>query len=398
MWPKGDSQPPKMRVQLGALHPPMKVKAALNGEKKMFIELLSKDFVRVDEIARVLALAITSGKNVLLWGPAGHGKSEMVASALAEVASEDEVFVQSFGEGMDEATLWGGLDFAALEREHVLRYFPENSFLDREYAVFEEPFDAPSSVLLALKDTLTARKLRKGAQSFAMKTKVIIALTNKDPAEISVLGAAVHALIQRFPLQLEVKWPSYNSADYLELFAKVAPKLPGASLNGMDSILAEVMAKAGECGEIISPRTAVHALGVVKAAASLRSSPRVEKQDLLDLVFLPGMEAFAETLNVEIDAATERAEAEANLRKAEDRLRQIEDDLHNGDLQNGAGLPIKLLQVAKHLMAFQGEVASLKVTDALTERRKALREAIANKVLVYKILAAQMAPRENVRI
>lgn len=354
----------------------------------MFHSVLSEKFVRVDEVARVLALALTAGKNVLLWGPAGHGKSEMVACALSQVASEGEIFVQSFGEGMDEATLWGGLDFAALEREHVLRYFPENSFLAREYAVFEELFDAPASVLLALKDTLTARKLRKGSQSVAMKTKVIVALTNKDPSEISELGPAAHALIERFPLQLEVKWPSYNSGDYLELFGKVAPGLPGANLNGMDRILAEVMAKAGEGGEIVSPRTAVHAIGVVKAAASLRGSSRVEKQDLLDLIFLPGMEAFAENLRQEIDAATERAAAEANVLGAEAKFRQI-----LAELRDGAASPIKLLQVAKRLMAFQDEVANLKVTDGLTVRRTQLRDSVGSK-----ILEAQKAALDNTRI
>jgi MoxR-like ATPase len=119
---------------------------------------LSERFVRSEEIARILALAVESGKNILLWGPGGHGKSEMVTAALSVVTNEDNVFVQSFGEGMDEATLWGGLDFRALEEEKVLRYFPENSFLAKDIAVFEELFDAPATVLLALKDTLTARK------------------------------------------------------------------------------------------------------------------------------------------------------------------------------------------------------------------------------------------------
>ena len=337
---------------------------------------LTAQFVRVDEIARIIALGLGSGKNILLWGPAGHGKSEMVAAALAQVAKTDaDIFVQSFGEGMDEATLWGGLDFAALEREHVLRYFPENSFLNREYAVFEELFDAPASVLLALKDTLTARKLRKGSQSCTMKTKVIIALTNKNPDEISDLGPASHALIERFPLQFEVKWPSYGSADYLELFRKVSPRQTGADLNGMERILAEVMAKAGEGGEIVSPRTAVHALGVVKAAAALRGSAKVEKQDLLDLVYLPGMEAFAANLKAEIDAATERAQAEHYLRVAEERLNQLLSALTTADS------PIKALQVAKRLMGFQDEVAQLKVTDGLSDRRKRLRDSVAQKVV-----------------
>lgn len=348
---------------------------------------LAANFIRCDEVARILSLAIQSGKNVLLWGPAGHGKSEMLTAVLATLAKDEDIFVQSFGEGMDEATLWGGLDFKGLENEHVLRYFPENSFLNKAYAVFEELFDAPASVLLALKDTLTARKLRKGSQSFAMKTKVIVALTNKNPDEISDLGPAAHALIERFPLQFEVKWPSYSSGDYLELFRKVSPRLTGADLNGMERILAEVMAKAGEGGEVVSPRTAVHAIGVVKAAASLRGSAKVEKQDLLDLVFLPGMEAFAANLKQEIDAATERAAAEHNLRVAESRFEALLRELAAADT------PIKALQTAKRMMGFQDEVAGLKVTDGLSDRRKRLRDSVAQK-----IVEAQQCALNNTRV
>ncbi len=243
---------------------------------------LTERFIRSEQMARILALAIESEKNVLLWGPGGHGKSEMVQAALGCVAKEEETFVQSFGEGMDEATLWGGLDFAALENEKVLRYHPENSFLAKKFAVFEELFDAPASVLLGLKDTLTAKKLRKGSQVFPMETQVIIGITNRDPEEIADLGLAAAALVERFPLQLKVNWPSYGAADYLELFRKVGPHLSGADLNGTTGVLAEVFAKAAQDGEgIISPRTAVHALGIVKTAAALRRSGRVEKQDLL---------------------------------------------------------------------------------------------------------------------
>lgn len=351
-------------------------------------ERLERDFVRVEELARILALAVTSGKNVILWGPGGHGKSEMVQAALEEVTAEENIFVQSFGEGMDEATLWGGLDFKALDTEKVLRYFPESSFLAKPFAVFEEIFDAPASVLLALKDTLTAKKLRKGTQQFGMVTKTIVALTNKAPSEISDLGPAAAALIERFPLQLEVKWPSYAAADYGQLFAKVAPRLPGAELNGQGRILAELLAKAGEQGQIISPRTAVHAVGVVKASAALRGATEVEKQDLTDLLFLPGMEEFASTIQAELDAATERAAAEARVAEAEGQLAQLVQELNEA-----TGSPIKLLQSAKRFGAFADFAASLKVTDSLTDRRKRLRETAQEKGA-----AAQAAALESTRV
>lgn len=349
---------------------------------------LQENFIRCDEVARILSLAIQSGKNVLLWGPGGHGKSEMVTAALAVVAKDDDIFVQSFGEGMDEATLWGGLDFAALEKEKVLRYFPEQSFLEKPYAVFEEMFDAPATVLLALKDTLTARKLRKGSQSYGMRTKVIIAITNKNPDEISDLGPAAAALVERFPLQLKVEWKSYKSADYLELFHKVGPRLTGAELNGTQGVMAEVMAKASEGGEVISPRTAVHALGVVKASASLRGAVMVEKQDLLDLCFLPGMEAFAANLRTELDDAYERAEAEGRLIRAEAKLNEL-----MNEMSTATGSAIKLLQVSKKFLVFQDEVANLKVTNGLTDRRKQVRDKASELAA-----EAQKLALENTRI
>lgn len=333
---------------------------------------LGREYIRHEEIARLLALAFDSGKNVLLWGLGGHGKSEMVAAALACVATDAEIFVQSFGEGMDEATLWGGLDFAALERDKVLIYYPENSFLAKKFAVFEEMFDAPASVLLALKDTLTAKVLRKGSQRFAMKTEVIIAITNKDPDEVSDLGPAAAALVERFPLQLKVDWPSYTSADYLELFRKVAPRLPGADLNGSIAVLAEVMAKASEDGEVISPRTAVHALGIIKTAAALRGSKLVERSDMLDLRFLPGLEEFSANLKAELEAAYQRAAAEEALVASENNFHQIMGTA-------GEQSPLKLMQAHKRLAELGDKVAQLAVTDNLTERRNKLREAIQVK-------------------
>lgn len=353
--------------------------------------VLEERFIRTDAIARAIRLALMSQKNLLLWGPGGHGKSEMVEAALASVVGDfdSEVHVQSFGEGMDEATLWGGLDFAALETEKVLRYYPEQSFLNKEHAVFEELFDAPSSVLLALKDTLTAKKLRKGSQVFAMKTKVIIALTNKDPAEISDLGPAAHALVERFPLQLEVKWDSYESSDYLELIHKVEPRLPGAKLNGLGGVLSELLAKAGESGDRpISPRSAVHAIGVVKAAAALRESSHVEKQDLTDLRFVDGLEGIAESIQEELDAAVKRAEAEQRMVAAERRFKKLV-----SEFEAAFGKPIPLLQASKRFTAFQDEVAALTVTDGLTERRKALRDATSEKAA-----AAQAAALESTRV
>jgi len=349
--------------------------------------ILDASFVFIDEVVRIFALAFTGEKNLIIFGPGGHAKSELTKAVVDGLGLDNDTFYQFFGEGMDESRLFGGLNFKKLEEEKVLEYYPERSFLNSRVAVFEELFDAPASVLLALKDCLTAKELRNGSQRFKMKTEIIICLTNKEPNEISDLGPAAHALIERFPLQLNLKWKDYSASSYLAMFEKVAKRLGGPVLNGFKGVLAEILAKATAEGNFVSPRTAVHAFQVCQASATMRGANHVEKQDLTDLRFLPGLEGLAETIQADLTAAMERAAAEKNLSQAESTLRELLSELSQ------ATSPIKALQVAKKFVVFQDEVSSLKITDGLSERRKRLRETVGEK-----ITEAQSRALEQTRI
>ena len=212
-------------------------------------DILDEKFVKSEEVASILYLAIISNKNALIFGPPGYGKSEMVKHATDRMfgrhycsnecqthfeqhgtpcnACDDpgcckrRTFIQSFGEGMTEDRQFGGLDWKAFNEQNLQQFHVERSFLNYECAVFEEIFDAPPIVLMSLKDTLAAKELRNGEQRFPMKTRTIIGLTNKEPNEISDLGPSAHALIERFPLQLNLKWDEYGEKDFHQLFNKV---------------------------------------------------------------------------------------------------------------------------------------------------------------------------------
>lgn len=192
-------------------------------QPKLSVELPKKGqyiegFIDSKEVYDILTIGMMTKQNVLLWGPPGYGKSEMTQAFLKEFF--DDVYTLSFGEGMEEALLYGGLDFNALSQKGRLEFFPENSFLNHSVAVFEELFDAPTPVILSLKDTLTARKLRKGTQVFPMKTEFIVGITNKDPDEIASMGDSEKALIERFPLRLRVDWSSSNrTRNFAELLS-----------------------------------------------------------------------------------------------------------------------------------------------------------------------------------
>jgi hypothetical protein len=335
--------------------------------------ILSENFVFTDEMAEILSLGFAGGKNILVFGPGGHGKSEMVKSVIEGLGLQDDTFYQFFGEGMDEARLFGGLDFKKLEDEKVLEYHPEKSFLNSRVAVFEELFDAPASVLLALKDVLTAKELRNGAQRFKMRTEVIIVLTNKDPSEISELGASAHALVERFPLKMNLDWSDYSAKAYLAMFEKVAPKMGHPILNGFKAILAEVVAKSTAEACFVSPRTAVHAYQVCQASARMRGADHLEQEDLRALRFVEGLAEMGQEIQAELEAAMARAEANQNLGQYKAEYQTLVVQMEQAEQ---SASPIKCNQVVLRARALEDKLSEMAVTDELTEERDALRSQI----------------------
>lgn len=211
------------------------------------LESLTDKFIYSDDVEAILQIALTTDKNIILFGAGGHAKSEMVETALIQF----KPFVQTFGEGMTEERLFGGLEMKLFQEQGQIKYQTNNSFMAHEIVIFEEFFDAPTNVLLSVKDILTSKRFRNGSQTEQIKTKVVIALTNRTPEEVGE-DLSSKALLERFPLKLEVKWKHYTALDFQKLFKKV---LKTDSLD----YLAEIFAEIHESNGFISPRTAIHA-------------------------------------------------------------------------------------------------------------------------------------------
>ncbi len=265
-------------------------------------ESLRERFVFCDEVADVLSAAFYEPCNLLLWGPGGHGKSDMVMTAVKGLGiRDDEVFVQSFGEGMSEDRLWGGPDMASLDT--CLRYDTRRSFLAPQYkvVVFEELFDAPAQALLPLKDVLTRRVFMNGPDAVPMNAKVVIACTNKDPREFSDGNDAVQALMERFLLQKEIRWPAYEKKHYRELFAKVGRN---ASMGGKElhTQLSKVIAGLNETKSfVMSPRMALQALKIVTNCARMSADKTINSDAFQSIRFVQGMQSYTADLERKIE-------------------------------------------------------------------------------------------------
>ena len=211
-------------------------------------------FVFIDKTEKVLELSLMTNKNVILHGKGGFGKSEYTMAFLEDKGINP--YVITMGSGMTTDRLFGGVDLMLFNETGKIEYLVENSFMNYEYVIFEELFDAPDFILEQLKDILSSGVFRNGGQVFPIKTKNIICCTNKTREEFAK-NLSLRALLERFPLELEVKWENYNRITYDTLFEA---KFGKGNTNPLLSYILEEFARKGTT---ISPRIALTAFQIL---------------------------------------------------------------------------------------------------------------------------------------
>lgn len=212
----------------------------------------TKSFVFMDTVKHVLDVSMITRKNLILFGKGGYGKSEFTMDYLKE--HNIDPYVITMGTGMTTDRLFGGLDLKTFNDTGKIEYLVENSFMNHEYVIFEELFDAPDFILEQLKDILSSGIFRNGGQQFEIKTEVIVCCTNKTREEFAK-NASLRALMERFPLEQEVKWSNYNRITY--------SKLLETKLGFADPMLTYILECYAQGGHTISPRIAIVAATII---------------------------------------------------------------------------------------------------------------------------------------
>lgn len=219
-------------------------------------ERATDKFVFMDKTVQVLDIGFETRKNIVLYGPGGHGKSEMTLEFLKEKGIEP--YVITMGTGMTTDRLFGGFDITQLRQEGGsgrIEYLVENSFMNHEYVIFEEMFDAPDFILEQLKDILSSGIFRNGTQVYPIKTKFIICCTNRTRDEFSK-NMSLKALMERFPLELNVVWDNYTEISYNKLLESKF------GVDNVDPVIPYLLQEYAKAGITISPRIAVTAYSV----------------------------------------------------------------------------------------------------------------------------------------
>jgi MoxR-like ATPase len=211
-------------------------------------------FVFMEETVKVLNVAMATSENLILFGKGGYGKSEVSIEYLK--ANKIQPYVMTMGTGTTTEKLFGGFDINTFNQTGKMEYLVENSFMNHEYVIFEELFDAPDFILEQLKDILSSGVFRNGSQYFPIKTQLIICCTNKTREEFAK-NNSLKALMERFPLEFEVKWNSHTKEDYSKLLLK--------KLGSADPLLTHILEAYGKANQPISPRIAITAAEVLTA-------------------------------------------------------------------------------------------------------------------------------------
>jgi hypothetical protein len=310
---------------------------------------MSKRFAYSEEVASCLFTSYKSEEHVVLYGPGGHGKSEMSLEFFDSLGIKP--FVQALGPGTTVEQLLGGMDMKLFNKTGEIQYLVENSFMNHEYVIFEEAFDAPVYVLTILKDILTSRELRNGHQVFPIKTKMIVICTNHSRSVIAD-DLSIKALMERFPLELEVKWQSYHEANYQTMFNIVF----GSSTTVKDyNVISKLCGTLYSEGTTISPRTAV------------------KMAKIYSTVGAAGLKFFAD---VPKSAYEELAKIEESSRKDAESLQVItsfEEDIKNfNDTFNSTTDPVDMLKLSKRLGKHKKALQSLVITETYYEHRDVL--------------------------
>jgi len=317
-------------------------------------ESLLGNYVFMEKTQQALDIGFKTGKNVLLYGPGGHGKSELSEEFLREKGLVP--YIITMGKGMTADRLFGGINIPLLDSGKI-EYLVENSFMNHEFVILEEMLDAQDSLLEQLKDILSSGYFRNGTQIFEIKTKFIIANTNKTREEFAK-SSSLKALMERFPLEHNVVWDNYTEPAYNTLLENRFGQ------GNVDPIIPFLLQEYSRNNIVISPRIALDCYEVYEDCGpdALMFIAEFARRPQLITSALQKYEVNVSfrKLGAEIEDIVKALDANQNA-QSEDEMRAFMDDF-------------------RKLSSKHGELSAMTVSDEMVTVHSQVMKAAANVI------------------
>lgn len=220
------------------------------------IDHLGKKFLYAEKLIRGIYSALTLNMNIYIYGRGGYGKTALIKEMMKVLGIPTSTI--SGYKDMPVEALLGMPDIPKLlsKSEYTLN-FKGSPFYIPGVLLGEEFADIMPSTAAALKDILSEKGFREKNIFIESRISSMIITTNKSPESMSIDESTKAFYDSRFPIKVEVTWPSHTKSDYFKLFELTSPEEDKKRLY----FLAYILEKHNErTTDIIVPRKALEIL------------------------------------------------------------------------------------------------------------------------------------------
>ncbi|MFC8346948.1 AAA family ATPase [Streptomyces sp. NPDC057280] len=259
---------------------------------------IDQHFVGRRRALDVLEVAVLAHEHVLLLGPPGTGKTDLVSRFAAGLGSRP--FVRLLTRFTEPAELFGPVDVPAFQNGHEYRFRTDGMLPQAHVAFLDEIFQSGSPILNTLLTVMNERVFHNGQGVELVPLITLVGAANSLPQDPSLLAFA-----DRFLLRLTIPPVAGNRLD--ELLEKgYAPgratpagdehawidaatldrlnrQLAHADLSAVTPEYTELVRELLSQGVTLSDRRIIRGLRLVAAAALREERVRAEAADLWPL-------------------------------------------------------------------------------------------------------------------
>lgn len=267
------------------------------------VEPVAARYPGKEELVELLALALAAGENLLIVGPPGSAKSELVSELASRLGGRCfEYLLTRFTEPSE---IFGPVDIRKL-REGTFAVCTEGMLPEAEIAFLDEIFNASSAILNTLLGILNEGVFRRGIEVRRTRLISVFGATNRLSDDPSLA-----ALLDRFTLRVEA---SFLGEERLEDLLRAGwsieqerlrggARVPGQAL-GIESLgrlhaaaaevdlepirrpLIDLVRRIRACGLFLSDRRAVKLQRLAAASAVLSGRSHTLASDLWPVRYL----------------------------------------------------------------------------------------------------------------
>ncbi|MGH7143022.1 MAG: AAA family ATPase [Planctomycetota bacterium] len=291
--------------------------------QQQVVEPLKESFVNKEEVIDLIALTAVCGENLLIFGPPGTAKSQLVAGFAAAVQGRYfEYLLTRFTEPNE---IFGPVDIRKL-RDGVVVTNVEGMLPSAEIAFLDEVFNANSAILNSLLTILNERVFRRGRETHKLDLFAVFSASNSLPED-----TALQALFDRFLLRVRCdSVPEESMGSLLDAGWKLEiDRLAGGSAPAFAVTVAELKQLARTVGKVslapardayielihrirhagvdVSDRRAVKLLKMVAGSALMSGRMDVHLSDLWVLRYIWDNEDQIEMIDQIVSSAIEPA-------------------------------------------------------------------------------------------